>query len=71
MLTHTVISHAGRFHVVYPTPGAEVMTSVCDAPTIVSAQIEADRLNRAQVQMEEALQEERRLCGMWRMAFDA
>jgi hypothetical protein len=68
MLNHTVLGpRNGRFHVVYPTPGTDLPTSVCDAATFVAAQIEADRLNRRQVAADAAIQEERRLCGLWRI----
>jgi hypothetical protein len=68
MLDHFVMKpRAGRHLVAYQTPGCSVPTVACDCSTAVQAAMERDRLNREQVQREEAIAEERRLCGMRRI----
>jgi hypothetical protein len=54
----------GRFLVVYQTPGCCVPTVACDCMTQAQADSEVDRLNKLQVDREEAIRRERELCGL-------
>lgn len=68
MLNHTVLrTRDGRYQVVYPTPGCKVPTPICSCLTEGQATKEAERLNQEQAQRQEALEEERRLCGLHRI----
>jgi hypothetical protein len=66
MLTHTVIgpNAEGKFAVGYATPGTNVATVVCDGCTRASAQTEAARRNREQLDAGRALRSERQACGL-------
>jgi hypothetical protein len=56
--------------VAYMTPGTKVATVVLEHMSEQDAISEARRLNRLQVDREEALQVERALCGLSRMSCD-
>lgn len=66
MLTYTIEgpTPTGRYLVVYKTPGRAGMTVAADCATIDGAREEAARLNRAQVQKEKGIRDERALCGI-------
>lgn len=64
MLTHSVIPHRGVFIVAYQTPGTCSFTAACECSTINQAYTESDRLNRAQVEREIAIRDERQLRGL-------
>lgn len=56
--------------VAYMTPGTKVATVVLEHLNEQDAITQAKRLNRVQVEREEALQVERKLCGLHRMSSD-
>ena len=66
MLNHNVIgpNEAGRYLVVYPTPGCAISTPVCDCATRQLAEAESMRLNGEQVMREMALRDDRQLRGL-------
>jgi hypothetical protein len=67
MLKHRAIGPMpdGAYLVVYPTPGCNVPTTVCDCATVAQAKNEARRLNhlqRKQARAEEKAQKTRERC---------
>lgn len=54
----------GRYLVAYRTPGCSILTCVADCRTIDGACEESARLNREQVEREEAIRYERDLRGL-------
>jgi hypothetical protein len=64
MLKHRTIGPTadGTYLVVYPTPGCDVPTSVCDCTTAAQAKSEARRLNQLQRKKDRAEQRARDAC---------
>ena len=54
----------GRYLVGYQTPGCDLITVSCDCRTESQANDEVIRLNRDQIDREDALRDERMHCGL-------
>lgn len=66
MLNHTAIGPDadGMFSVAYPTPGTGVLTCVCKGCTKTAANIEAARLNAAQLAGERTIRADHQARGV-------